>query len=50
MIKINDNLYINKENVVIAQRIGDEYFIRLKSGNLLAITQDIYNQLVGIQQ
>jgi len=47
MIKINDNLYINEENVSMPLKLNGEYYVKLRNGNLIAITEEIYNQLVG---
>lgn len=47
MLKVNDNLYINKSNVVKAIKNNSEYYLILTNNTKIQITKEIYDSLKG---
>ncbi len=46
MTKVNDKTYVNKENVVIAQEVNGEYLLTLASGITIAVSKEVYEEVV----
>ena len=46
MTEISDNNYINKENIVLAQEINGKYFLTLASGNIIMVSQEVYESII----
>lgn len=47
MTEITENTYINKENIVIAQEINGVYYLTLTSGNIIIVSQEVYESVIG---
>lgn len=47
MTKLNDNVYVNKENVVIAQELNGEYLITLTSGVTISVDKSVYDEITA---
>lgn len=45
MKELNDKTYINLNNIVLAEQIGDEYFITTRNGNRLNVTEEQYEEI-----
>ena len=47
MLKINDNLYINKSNIVKAIQVNSEYYLILTNNVKIPVSKEIYDSLKG---
>lgn len=45
MTELNEKTYINLNNIVLAEQIGDEYFIITRNGNRLNVTAEQYEEI-----
>lgn len=47
MVKINDNFYISKENVVLAAEGKEGYYIILTSGVKVDVTEEVFLEIIA---
>lgn len=46
MTEITENTYVNAENIVMAQEINGNYYITLASGNVIMVSQEVYESII----
>lgn len=47
MLKINNNLYVNKSNIVKAVQDNSEYYLILTNDVKIRVSKEIYDSLKG---